>query len=212
MLQAIEIEKKRIDVVLNETIGEVNVPLSTSDDAECAAGNLQADAVLDHVQGAQLAFMVNGHWVSGLEAGRITQRQLYAANRSAGNPTLVELSGAQIRQWLIAALKPENIASQPIPLRGMRVGMPGIAGMTVITNRNHLEALQVFVVGEPMDDKTIYRVATTDLEISNILNYLVIPDSEVDYEVPTVLPEIIEEYIRKHSPIQNIKMGRILLK
>ena len=95
--------------------------MSLSDDAECAAGNLQADAVLDHVKGARLAFMVNGHWVSGLEAGTITQGQLYAANRSAGNPALVELTGAQIRQWLIAALNPENIASQPNPLRGQFV-------------------------------------------------------------------------------------------
>ena len=212
MLQAIAIEKKRIDVVLNETIGEVNVPLNTSDDAECAAGNLQADAVLDHVKDAQLAFMVNGHWVSGLDAGKITQRQLYAANRSAGNPALVELSGAQIRQWLVAALKPENIASQPIPLRGVRVGMPGIAGLTVIADRDHLETLQVFVDGMPMEDTKTYRAATTDLEISSILGYLVIPDSEADYEVPTVLPEIIEEYIRKHSPIQDIPMGRIRLK
>lgn len=212
ILQAIATEKKCIDVVLKETIGEVNVPLRVSDDAECTAGNLQADAVLDHVKGARLAFMVNGHWVSGLEAGAITQRQLYAANRSAGNPALVELSGAQIRQWLIAALKPENIASQPIPLRGMRVGMPGIAGMRVIADCNHLEALQVLVDGKPMEDTKTYPVATTDLEISNILDYLVIPEIEVDYEVPTVLPEIIEEYIRKHSPIQDIPMGRIILK
>jgi 2',3'-cyclic-nucleotide 2'-phosphodiesterase (5'-nucleotidase family) len=212
MLQAIAAEKQRVDVELSETIGETTVLLSISDDTECAAGNLQADAVLDHVKGAQLAFMVNGHWVSGLEAGTITQRQLYAANRSAGNPALVELSGAQIRQWLIAALKPDNIASQPIPLRGVRVGMPGIAGMQVIAERTNLEALQVFVGGEPMEDTKTYPVATTDLEISEILNYLVIPESEVDFEVPIVLPEIIEEYIRKHSPIQEITMGRIILK
>ncbi len=156
ILQAIDTEKKRIDVVLNEPIGVTNVPLYISDDAECAAGNLQADAVLDHVEGAQLAFMVNGHWVEGLEAGAITQRQLYAANRSAGNPALVKLSGAQIRQWLVAALDPENIASQPIPLRGQKVGMPGISGMRVIADSGNLEALQVFVDGEPMDDKKTY--------------------------------------------------------
>lgn len=212
MLQAIADEKKRIDLMLNEKIGEIAVPLDVSDDAECAAGNLQADAVLDHVKGARLAFMVNGHWVNGLEAGTITQRQLYAANRSAGNPALVELSGAQIRQWLIAALQPENINTQPIPLRGMRVGMPGISGIRVIADRHHLEALQVFVGSEPLDDNQTYPVATTDLEISEILDYLVIPESEVDFEVPTVLPEIIEEYIRKHSPIQEITMGRIILK
>ena len=97
-----------------------------------------------------MAFMVNGHWVNGLEAGTITQGQLFAANRSAGNPALVNLSGAQIRQWLIAAFNPENIAKQPNPLRGVRVGMPGISGMSVIADRAHLEDLQVLVDGIPI--------------------------------------------------------------
>lgn len=210
MLQLIAREKIAIDELLNVPIGRVEVPLTISEDSECSAGNLQADAILDHVKGAQLAFMVNGHWVNGLEAGKITQRQLYAANRSAGNPALVELSGAQIRQWLVAALNPDNIASQPHPLRGQKVGMPGIAGMTVIADRAHLDSLQVFVGGEPLMDEKTYPVATTDLEISTILNYLPIPDSKAQYEVPIVLPEIIEAYIRKFSPIREVEMGRII--
>jgi len=211
VLRAVSGENKRIDAMMNQKIGEIHMPLSVSVDCECPAGNLQVDAVLDHVKGARMAFMVNGHWVSGLEAGTITQGQLYAANRSAGNPALVSLTGAQIKRWLIAALNPENIAAKIHPLRGIPVGMPAIAGMSVVADRANLENLQVFIDGIQINDEEIYPVATTDLEISEILGYLVIPDSEVDYEVPIVLPEIIEEYIHQYSPIREIKMGRIVL-
>jgi len=210
VLAAVSVENHLIDEMMRQQIGEIREPLRVSDNKECSAGNLQADAVLEHVKGARIALMVNGHWVDGLEAGTITQGQLYAANRSAGNPALVNLTGAQIRQWLIAALNPENIARQPNPLRGVRIGMPGIAGMSVVADRAHLEDLQVLIDGISLRDDENYPVATTDLEISEILGYLVIPDNEVQYEVPIVLPEIIEEYIKKHSPIKTVKMGRIV--
>lgn len=212
VLRAVSGENKRINEMMNRKIGETHVPLTVSDDCECPAGNLQVDAVLEHVKGARVAFMVNGHWVSGLEAGTITQGQLFAANRSAGNPALVQLTGAQIKQWFIAALNPENITRKIHPLRGIPVGMPGIAGMTVIADRAHLETLQVFINDLPINEDETYPVATTDLEISEILGYLVIPDNEVNYEVPIVLPEIIEKYIHKYSPIREIKMGRIVLR
>lgn len=212
VLAAVTVENRAIKRMMQNKIGEIRQPLDVSEDSECAAGNLQADAILEHVKGARVAFMVNGHWVSGLGAGMVTQGQLYAANRSAGNPALVHLTGAQIKKWLIAALNPENIARQPNPLRGVKTGMPGIAGMNVIVDHAHLEELQVFIEGIPLSDEETYPVATTDLEISEILQYLVIPDSEVQYEVPIVLPEIIEEYIKKHSPIESVKMGRIVFK
>lgn len=212
VLETVVAEKKRVDKMMNLIIGETLEPLTISADSECSAGNLQADAVFEHMQGAQMAFMVNGHWTCGLDAGIITQGQLYAANRSAGNPTLIRLSGSQIKQFLVAALNPENMARQPHALRGTCVGMPGVSGISVVVDREHLEELRVLYNDIPMKDEETFLVATTDLEISEILGYLVIPENEVQYEVPTVLPEIIEEYIRKHSPVKPVKMGRIVFR
>ena len=211
VLQAMKEENSRIDGLMNKVIGETRVPLEASEDSESAAGNLQADAVLAHVKGAQAALMVSGHWVSGLEAGKITQKQLYTANRSAGNPALVKLSGAQIRQWLVAALDPQNVAHKIHPLRGRCVGMPCLANMRVVAERARLPEMQVFIGDAPVQDERQYWVAVTDLEISDILDYLVVPDDQAQYEVPIVLPEIIEEYIAAHSPIESVLMGRITL-
>jgi 5'-nucleotidase len=209
VLKAMEDETARVDTLLNKVIGESLVPLDTSEDAECSAGNLQADAMLAYVKHAQIALTINGHWVNGLQAGSITQKQLYTANRSAGNPALVKLSGAQIRQWLIAALDPENIARKIHPFRGKAVGMPGIAGLTVVAKRSCLHEMQILFGENLLSDEQDYLVAVTDLEISSILNYLVIPDEQAEYEVPTILPEVIEVYIQSHSLIREIPMGRI---
>jgi 2',3'-cyclic-nucleotide 2'-phosphodiesterase (5'-nucleotidase family) len=212
VLDAVSIENQSIDKMMRLKIGELLIPLPTYDDRESPAGNLQADAVKEHVQGAELSFMVTGHWVNGLEAGDVTQGQLYSANRSAGNPALVHLTGAQIRQWLIAALDPQNTAKEIHPLRGKKVGLPGLSGMQVTADTADLSSMRITINNEPLSEERVYRVATTDLEISEILGYLPIPDSQAQYEVPIVLPEIIEEYIKKHTPIQTVEMGRLVLK
>ena len=211
VLQAMKEENARIDGLMNKVIGETHVALEATEDSECAAGNLQADAVLAHVKGAQVALMVNGHWVSGLGTGKITQKQLYTANRSAGNPALVHLSGAQIRQWLVAALDPQNVARKIHPLRGRCIGMPGVANLRIVAERARLQEMQVFIGDVPMQDNEQYSVAVTDLEISRLLNYCAIPDEQAQFEVPIVLPEIIEEYLATHSPIESVLMGRITL-
>ena len=211
ILSALSVENEEIDRIMRLEIGETLVPITASEDSECAAGNLQADAVLEHVKGAQASFILTGHWVNGIDQGRITQGQLYSANRSAGNPALVILTGAQIRRWLVAALTPGNIEKKIHPLRGKRVGFPGTAGLKVIADQAHLEDMRIWIGGEELIDNATYRIAVTDLEISEILNYLPIPDNQAQYEVPIILPEIIEEYIRRHSPIRSIDMGRIVI-
>lgn len=48
------------------------------------------------------------------------------------------------------------------------------------------------------------------MEFSELINYLVIPDEQIGYEVPTILPEVLEDYIRKHSPIRQPQADRLL--
>ena len=48
------------------------------------------------------------------------------------------------------------------------------------------------------------------MEFSEIINYLVIPDEQIEYEVPTIMPEVLEDYMMKHSPIRQPQAGRLL--
>ncbi|MBA4383170.1 MAG: hypothetical protein C0410_00390 [Anaerolinea sp.] len=208
-LKTVSFQEKKVDKLMSVEIGEILQPLKCFADGECASGNLLADALLDYVDGAQVAFVINGHWTNGLSTGKITQSDLYTANRSAGNPGKLTLKGKQIQQFLIAALKPENIVRKLHPLRGKECGWPHVAGMIVLVESAHPDHVEIQVDGRTIQAEEELVVAASDMEFSEILGYLPIPDEEIEYEVPTILPEIVEAYLKKHSPIMPDVVNRI---
>ena len=208
----VESEKERVKKLMTRVIGTLTDSFDLADDRECAAANLLADALLDRVPGAEIAFVLAGLWETGLESGSLTQGTLYAANRSPANPAKVELTGEQIEQFFRAALNTENMAQSPKALRGRKMGFPHVAGMTVCYDPLNLNTLEVYVNGKPLERERKYIVAATDFELSDLAGYLVIPDEQVEYEVPTIMPEVLEEYIAKRSPLQRPKDGRVTIK
>jgi 2',3'-cyclic-nucleotide 2'-phosphodiesterase (5'-nucleotidase family) len=205
-------EESRAQQIMQLEIGILDKPVELSEDQECAAGNLLADALLERVPGAQIALVLAGHWSTGLEAGLLTKGALYSANRSPANPARVEITGAQIEQFLHEALKPENISRKLRALRGNRVGPPHVAGMRVRYASSDLNSLDVLIGDEPLHKDGKYIVAATDLEFYDFINYLPLPDDQVQLEVPTIIPEVLEDYVIRHSPIKVPKNGRVVLK
>lgn len=203
-------EQERVRQMTRRVIGELRDAIDFSEERECAAGNLLADVLLDRVKGAEIALVLAGHWRAGLDAGPLTVGALIEAIRSSANPARVELTGAQIAQCLRAALKPENIARKLRPLRGVACGMPHVAGMTVRYDPQSLELLDVRVRGEPLQAKRKYVVAATDLEFYDFTGYRVISQEQIEYEVPIIVPEVLEEYIAARASIRAPVMGRVV--
>jgi 5'-nucleotidase len=208
--KAVEAEQVRAREIMNREVGILKDALELFDERECAAGNLLADALLERVEGAQIS-LVLGHWQNGLEAGTLTQGTLFSASRSTANPGRAQLTGEQILQFLRESLKPENAARTLRALRGRAVGMPHIAGGRIRYTED-LTKIQVEIQGRPLDENQKYMVASTDMEFSDYINYLVIPFEQMEFEVPTIMPEVLEDYITRHSPVQKPKDGRIMLK
>jgi len=208
-VKAVENERMRVHEIMNRVVGSLNAPADLADDHECAAGNLLADALMERVKGTEIAFVLAGHWETGLKAGALTQGQLFAANRSTANPAKVNLSGEQILQFLRAALKPGNPEQSHHSLRGRKMGFPHIAGMTIEVDPTNMDSLAVSVAGSPLEKNQTYMVASTDMELSDWVNYLIIPDEQVEYEIPTIIPEVLEYHIAKHSPLPEPVSGRI---
>lgn len=198
--------------LMNKIIGRVEVPLDLAVDRECAAGDLLADALLARYPQAQCALALAGHWRYELACGEISQGGLFAACRSSANPCLCELSGAQIMAFLRKALAPAN-SSRVIDrqLRGGFVGLPHVAGLHLQWNGRSPESLQVRLAGQPLQQDAIYTVASTDMEFSEFIGYLTLPDDRVRYEVPIVVPEVLQEHITRFSPIRQIPGDRISL-
>ncbi len=208
-LHAIRVQTEQVNRLMQEKVGELPSPAVCDEDRECAAGNLLADALRDRVKDAQLAFVVEGHWNNGLEVGTITKMNLYSANRSAGNPARAVLSGAQIKQFLVNALKPENIQKRPHSLRGRAHGWPHVSGMRVVVPREKPEAMQILVQDRPISDTDRFVVAASDLEFSELLNYLPLPDEALTFEVPTIIPEVLEDYLKTKSNLSDFTETRI---
>lgn len=199
--EAAENEQKRVQEIMNIRVGFLENTFELSDDAECAAGNLLADALLDRMEGTQVAMVLAGHWSTGLESGEVTQGMLFAANRSTANPARLELTGKQILTFLRESLNPDNAARRLHALRGGAVGLPHVAGMRVRYDPGDEDALEIEFENEPLAEDKIYMVASTDMEFAEFITYLLIPDEQIEYELPTIMPEVLEDYIRKNSPL-----------
>ena len=210
--KTVESEQKRVETIMRKRVGFLKGTVELSEGSECNAGNLLADALLDRMKGAQVALALAGHWKTGLSAGEVTQGELFAANRSTANPARVGLTGKQILTFIRAALKPENAARKLRVMRGGAVGMPHVAGMRVCYDPNEDNYLEIEIGNEPLVEDRAYIVASTDMEFSEYIEYLIIPDEQIEYEVPTIMPEVLEDYIRQNSPLQVPEANRITFK
>lgn len=193
-----EAQQERVRHIAERVVGAADTPIDWAPDRECSAGNLVADMLREWGQ-ADVAVTLGGQWRNGLEAGDITIGQLYAACRSTANPGLTSATGEQLMQFVREGLKPENAARTPQPLRGIPVGWPHVSGMQV-----HVKAagsIECRINGEPLQPDRTYRVAGTDLEFSDLIGYLVVPDELVSYEVPIIVPEMLEDYLARYTPI-----------
>jgi 5'-nucleotidase len=191
-------QQERVKRIADRVLGVAATPIEWLPDRECAAGNLVADMLRERAQ-AEVALVLGGHWHCGLAAGAITVGQLYAACRSTANPGVTSLTGTQLAQFIKAGLDSEAMKRTPKPLRGTPVGWPHVSGMSV-----HVKAgapIAFWIGAEPLQPDRTYLVAGTDLEFSQLIDYLVVPDELIAYEVPTIVPEILEHYLAQHTPI-----------
>lgn len=208
--KTVESEQKRVRKIMNKHVGVLESEFALSYDTECAAGNLLADALLDRMKGTQVAMVLAGHWTTGLEVGKVTQGALFAANRSTANPARLELSGKQILGFMREALKSENAARRLHSLRGGAVGMPHVAGMRIRYDPDDLDSIEIEIGNKYLVEDKAYIVASTDMEFSEFINYLIIPDEQIEYELPTIMPEVLEDYIHQKSPLRAPENNRVI--
>lgn len=210
---AIRMEGERTAQMMSHVVGRVDFPIDLAVERECTAGNLLADALLTRFDDAQFAFTLAGHWQTGLSAGEITAGQLFAASRSSANPARVELTGAQVRRFLAKALLPENAGRSDMhQMRNTPVGWPHVSGLELAWDGRDVESLEVFYQGKPLMENQTYIVAASDMEFSDFIGYLPLDDAQVSYEVPTIMPEVLQDYLAQHSPLTSIQQPRIKIK
>lgn len=211
VLEAIAAAEREIEGLLARPVGELQGALDLDHFHECGIGNLTADALRERMD-AEAAIVWAGQFHQGLPSGVVTLGQLDAACFSSANPGVTEVRGAQIVAALERGLDPAVTEHRPHGLRGTPVGIPQISGMVVEYDPERevgQRVRSVLVQGQPLDPNRIYRLAHTDAERTQEFEYLVVEEEQrTEYELPTILREVMEDYIQRHSPVPLPEPGR----
>jgi hypothetical protein len=173
---------------------------------------------------AQTALCISGSLNDGLPGGAVSLGDMCRACSSPGNPGRTELTGAQLREMLDVGLDPQRARMRPMFLRGSHLGILAISGLRVQvdpTAQDGQRIHQVWVGEKPLQDDERYSVAASDFELGGMsyqgleervpgLSFTIPPES-VEYELPTVLREAMEDYLRRNSPVAPPDVGRLIV-
>lgn len=204
VLDAIAKADNETQEIMSQSIGTLEEPLGLDHFSECDLGNMAADALKARM-GGEAAIIASGMFHTGLPTGKISLGQLHQACFSSANPALTKLRGRQILDGLERGLDPVVNQKKPPSYRGTPVGIPQISGMQVWFDQQSGKGKRiqrVTINGEQLDPDKLYLLAHTDVEVSTDSGYLLLETGqEPKYEVPTILPEVIEDYLSDFSPL-----------
>jgi 5'-nucleotidase len=210
---AIAAAEQEVDALMAQAIGALASPLDLDHFRECGIGNLTADALRERM-GAEAAIVCGGLFHQGLPAGTITLGQLDRACFTTANPCVTDVRGAQIVTALERGLDPAIYQALHHGFRGTPMGIPQISGLAVEYDPGAeagRRVQRVTVEGQPLDPDQLYRLAHTDAETIPEVGYLVLDEGQTtEYEVPTIVREVIEDYVYRHSPVAQPARGRWL--
>lgn len=220
VLDAIDEQQALVAEILAEEIGEVSATLTFDAIAESPLANLLADALRQRT-GADVALCQSTHLLASISPGVVTLRRIYRACKSPGNPAVRSLTGAQLLELLEAGLDEERARQTAHWGRGRPNGRMAVSGLTACYDPAASPGQRlsdVLVDGQPLDPARSYQVAGTDAEMTNLtwrrpghppdLSFDLDEDSP-RYEVPTVMRDVLEDHIRRNSPITPPAVGRI---
>ncbi len=216
VFEAIQVAERDVEVLMQRPIGTLQSALNLDYFHECDLGNYVAD-ILRGRMNAEIAIVASGQFFQGLPQDTVTFGQLNASSSSTANPGLTELSGAEILKAIERGLDPAIAEAKPGSLRGSPLGLPQISGMTIRYYPNApvgQRVRHILVNGEPLNLVRLYRVAHTDVEVSDapmFETYVMLCDGrKTQFEMPTILREVIEEHLSQHSPVALPTRGRWL--
>ena len=211
VLAAIEAAEVEAAGLAARPIGVLLTDLGLDHQEECALGNLTADALRERMQ-AEATLLLAGQLRHGLSAGTLTFGELGEAIFSTANPQCTLVHGRQILAALERCLDPAVAESRPHALRDAPVGRLQISGMRVAyddTRPVGQRELRVWVGEALLEPDRPVRLAHSDAETTSQFGLLSLePGQDTQTEVPTVIREVVEDYIRSHTPVGAPSGGR----
>lgn len=212
-LEAIASAEAEVTLLEKEPVSYLKESLDVDFFNECTLGDVAADALRERM-GADLALLASGQFQRGLPAGEIILRQLHETTFSTASPAVTVLSGRQILEALERGLEPSVNRYSHHGLRGTPFGIPQVSGIQVWYNpepKAGRRVRHIRVGNEILLPDHLYRVAHTDAEL--MPEAYIKPDDgqTTSYEVPTILVEVLLDYLRQYSPLSRAAGSRWIL-
>ncbi len=166
-------------------------------EGESNVGHFLADAQREAAL-ADVGFM-NAHGIrSNISAGPLTRRDLYSVLPFRNVLTTFQLSGKQLKQVLIDAMKNDD----PLITSGMRATYRRSADGSVTV-------VEMTIGGKPVDENRMYVCAASDYFVGQGKKYIGIEINQPVYSRKTVY-ETLEDYARKQGTIPGTFEPRII--
>ncbi len=196
ILEEIAKIEAELETWLAEPLCTLESDLTHAPSAECAAGNLLADALRDYWNADIGVCLGLIGFSSQIKAGIVTRGDVFERVTSAANPGITTMFGWQILEMLSLGLDTEEAAEKPKHHRGAMRGMLHLSNMK---RKNE----QWFVGNTALSFDQMYTVASSDAEV-NFSTSLVPKDwkLEVQYHSDIIMREVLEKYMVKHKQIQ----------
>jgi len=182
----------RADMFLNGERGSIR-------HQETALGNFVADIMIGHT-GAQIALINSGSIRASIRHGPITLEDVFKTVPFPNELVTMALTGAEIEQVLL-----RSVSRTPADADG---GFLQVSGIAFDVRGRSVENVRVGNDRQPLQPKTVYRVAITDFLAMGGDNYTVFKGKG---HIQTGLPlrELLVDTIRRLGVIRASEEGRI---
>lgn len=196
--------KKEMDVVIGETLVDLDGERANIRAKETNLGNLIADFMRE-LSNSDIAITNGGGIRASIKKGPIKVGDVYNVLPFNNLIVKLELSGKDILEAL------ENGFSQVEKGAGR---FPQVSGLIVKVNKNNApmsRVLEVIINGKPLDPNKIYSVATNDYMAAGGDGYTVFKNAKSSVWVTgNWMRDDFVEYIKKHTPLNPQVEGRIV--
>ncbi len=203
---------KPLDEIRNKVVAEtaeaIDGERGSCRAAECAMGNLIADAMLDRVkdQGIQIAIQNGGGIRASIDAGEVTMGEVLTVLPFQNTLSTFQVTG----ETIVAAL--ENGVSQHEEGAGR---FPQVAGMTYafdVSKEPGSRISDVMVGGAPIEAGKLYGVVSNNYVRNGGDGYKMFRDAENAYDFGPDLADVTAEYMAAKGPFTPYLDGRISAK
>lgn len=213
VMQQVDDYHQRLELLLNEEVGQVMTPFATFQDdvrtTENPLGNLLADVIRAHA-GADIS-LINGGFIRGersYQAGeRLTRRDIMREVPFRDQIVLIEVSGATLLQAL------ENSFSQVEEIKGR---FPHVSGMQVIYDTSRpvgQRVQQVHIGGRPLVEDQQYRLATRQFLATGGDGFGMFSDHQpLRYagQMTRLVSDILMDYVQRTNSLAPVVEGRLV--